>query len=142
MRVLLLGDGDLAEEVFEALSAGGASVRFLADADDEVVQGALLGGDLDVACVVAREDAFPLRMALLVRHYSDVRLVATIFDPAMARQVRETIPDCEVTSVADIVAPVLAGPCLDASLVAVRSGSTGLDASLREVPLPAVRARR
>jgi Trk K+ transport system NAD-binding subunit len=141
MRVLLLGDGDLAEEVYEALAAGGASVRFLADADDEVVQGALLAGDVDVACVAAREDAFPLRMALLVRHYSDVRLVVTIFDPAMARQVRETIPDCEVTSVADIVAPTLAGPCVDPDLVAAFGGG-GLDGSLREVPLPVVRARR
>ena len=94
MRVLLMGAGDLAEEVCEALQAGGASVRFLADADDETVQGALLES-FDVACVAAREDAYPLRMALLVRHYSDVRLVVTIFDPAMARLVRETIPDCE-----------------------------------------------
>ncbi|MDA0164243.1 NAD-binding protein [Solirubrobacter ginsenosidimutans] len=146
MRVLLMGAGDLAEEVSEALEAGGASVRFLSDADDESVQGALLGGDIDVAVVAAREDAFPLRMALLVRHYSDVRLVVTIFDPAMARQVRETIPDCAVTSVADIVAPTLAGPCLDPDLVAVRRGSggrlIGLDASLHEVPLPASQARR
>src|SRR5690349_14443067 len=141
MRVLLLGAGDLAEEVSEALEAGGATVRFLYDADDESVQGALLAGDIDVACVAAREDAFPLRMALLIRHYSDVRLVVTVFDPAMARQVRETVPDCVVTSVADIVAPVLAGPCINASLAAVR-GSAGLDASLREVPLPPVRARR
>ena len=125
MRVLLMGEGDLAEEVCEALEAGGASVRFLVDADDESVQGALLAGDVDVACVAAREDAFPLRMALLVRHYSDVRLVVTIFDPAMARQVRETIPDCAVTSVADIVAPTLAGPCLDPDLVAVRRSDAG-----------------
>ena len=145
MRVLLMGEGDLAEEVCEALEAGGASVRFLVDADDESVQGALLAGDIDVACVAAREDAFPLRMALLVRHYSDVPLVVTIFDPAMARQVRETIPDCAVTSVADIVAPTLAGPCLDPDLVAVRRGDdgfVGLDSRLQEVPLPAMRARR
>ena len=145
MRVLLMGEGDLAEEVCEALEAGGASVRFLIDADDESVQGALLAGDIDVACVAAREDAFPLRMALLVRHYSDVPLVVTIFDPAMARQVRETIPDCAVTSVADIVAPTLAGPCLDPDLVAVRRGDdgfVGLDSRLQEVPLPAMRARR
>ena len=145
MRVLLMGEGDLAEEVCEALEAGGASVRFLIDADDESVQGALLAGDIDVACVAAREDAFPLRMALLVRHYSDVPLVVTIFDPAMARQVRETIPDCAVTSVADIVAPTLAGPCLDPDLVAVRrrdDGFVGLDSRLQEVPLPAARGRR
>ena len=43
-------------------------MRWLDDADDESVQGALLAGDFDVVCVAAREDAFPLRMALLVRH--------------------------------------------------------------------------
>jgi len=145
VRVLLMGAGDLAEEVCEALEAGGATIRFLSDADDESVQGALLGRDIDVAVVAAREDAFPLRMALLVRHYSDVRLVVTIFDPAMARQVRETIPDCTVTSVADIVAPTLAGPCLDPDLVAVRrsdDGFVGLDSTLQEVALPVTRARR
>src|SRR5215203_216252 len=134
MRVLLMGAGDLAEEVCEALEAGGAKVRFLVDADDESVQGALLE-PYDVACVASREDAFPLRMALLVRQYSDVRLVVTIFDPAMARLVRETIPDCAVTSVADIVAPTLAGPCPDPGLVVVRrtdSGLIGLDAGLNE----------
>jgi len=119
MRVLLLGNGDLAEEVSEALEAGGASVRFLYDADDESVQGALLAGGVDVACVAAREDAYPLRMALLIRHRSDVPLVVTIFDPAMAEQVRSTIPDCEVTSVAGIVAPELARACLDRELESV-----------------------
>ena len=109
-------------------------MRFLVDADDESVQGALLAGDIDVACVAAREDAFPLRMALLVRHYSDVRLVVTIFDPAMARQVRETIPDCRVTSVADIVAPTLgravsrSGPRRGAAL---RAGSSGWTRALQ-----------
>jgi voltage-gated potassium channel Kch len=145
VRVLLMGAGDLAEEVCEALEAGGATVRFLSDADDESVQGALLAGDIDVAVVAAREDAFPLRMALLVRHYSDVRLVVTIFDPAMARQVRETIPDCAVTSVAGIVAPTLAGPCLDPDLVAVRRSDgrlVGLDAALNEVALRPTAARR
>ena len=33
VRVLLMGAGDLAEEVCEALEAGGATVRFLSDAD-------------------------------------------------------------------------------------------------------------
>ena len=50
-----------------------------------------------------------------------------------------------MTSVADIVAPTLAGPCLDPDLVAVRrtdSGFVGLDVGLNQVPLPARRARR
>jgi Trk K+ transport system NAD-binding subunit len=146
VRVLLMGAGDLAEEVCEALDAGGAEVEWLRDADDVAVRSALREQTPDVVCVASREDAFPLRMALLVRHYdAEVRLVVTIFDPSMARQVEETIPHCRVTSVADIVAPTLAGPCLDADLVALRragDGFVGLDAALNEIELPATRARR
>jgi Trk K+ transport system NAD-binding subunit len=145
MRVLVLGGGDLASEVCSALEAGGASASWLRDVTDESVATTLPEG-FDVVCVATREDAFPLRMALLVRHLdADVRLVVTIFDPAMAAQVRSTIPDCTVTSVAEIVAPSLAGPCLNSDIVAVRhtdSGWVGLDAELEEVPLPAVRARK
>jgi voltage-gated potassium channel Kch len=146
VRVLLMGAGDLAEEVCEALGAGGAEVEWLCDADDDAVCAALRDNAPDVVCVASREDAFPLRMALLVRHRdAEVRLVVTIFDPSMARQVQETIPHCQVTSVADIVAPTLAGPCLDADLVAVRRTGdrfVGLDAELNEIELPATRARR
>ena len=108
MRVLVLGSGDLASEVCCALAAGGASATWCNDATDEEVRDAL--GDFDVVCIASREDAFPLRMALLVRHLdSEVRIVVTVFDPAMAAQVRSTIPRCVVTSVADIVAPSLGG---------------------------------
>jgi Trk K+ transport system NAD-binding subunit len=146
VRVLLMGAGDLAEEVCEALDAGGAEVEWLRDADDVAVRSALREKAPDVVCVASREDAFPLRMALLVRHYdADVRLVVTIFDPSMARQVEETIPHCRVTSVADIVAPTLAAPCLDGDLVALRRTGdrfVGLDAELHEIELPPTRARR
>jgi voltage-gated potassium channel Kch len=142
----LLGGGDLAKEVGRALEARGAAVDWLDEPDDDAVRAAVGSGGFDVACAASREDAFPLRMALLVRHLDeDLPLVVTIFDPAMARQVEETIPRCEVTSLADIVAPVLAGPCLDADLVALRredSRWVGLDGSLADVPLPRLRARR
>jgi Trk K+ transport system NAD-binding subunit len=146
MRVLLMGGGDLAEEVCEALHAGGAEVAWLREPSDDEVCAAVEDDRPDVVCVAAREDAFPLRMALLVRHLdADLRLVVTIFDPAMARQVRDMIPNCRVTSVADIVAPTLAGPCIDPDIVAVRREGerlVGLDASLEPVELPPTTARR
>lgn len=141
-----MGEGDLAEEVAEALEAGGASVDFLADPDDESVRSALSESRPDVVCAASRQDAFPLRIALLVRHYDDdVPLIVTIFDPAMARQVSDTIPHCTVTSVADIVAPSLAAPCLDPDLVSIRRDGdriVGLDGSFSEVSVPVPRARR
>ncbi|MBI5106217.1 MAG: NAD-binding protein, partial [Solirubrobacterales bacterium] len=51
----------------------------------------------------------------------DVPLLVTIFDPTTAAQVHERIERCEVTSMADIVAPSLAGPCLGDDLAAVRA---------------------
>ena len=145
-RVLLMGGGDLAKEVCHALEAGGASVDWLDEPDDDAVRAAVESGRFDVACAASREDAFPLRMALLVRHLDeDLPLVVTIFDPAITRQVEQTIPGCEVTSVADIVAPVLAGQCLDPDITAVRhtdSRWVGLNRSLEEVALPDTRARK
>lgn len=146
MRVLLVGGGDLAKEVCEALTAGGADVSWLQELSDGAVASALEDSRPDVVCVATREDAFPLRIALLVRQLdADVPLVVTIFDPAMARQVSETIPHCRVTSLADIVAPTLAGPCVDPDLVALRRDGerlVGLDAELRDVALPPRRVRR
>ncbi len=98
MRVLVLGDGDLASEVCEALAAGGGEPEWLRDGSDEDVRAAVQDGGFDVVCVASRADAFPLRMALLVRHLdADLRLVVTIFDPSMARQVSASIPNCAVT---------------------------------------------
>ncbi|HEX6021996.1 MAG TPA: NAD-binding protein [Solirubrobacter sp.] len=146
MHVLLMCGGDLAEEVCEALEAGGADVTWLRSPTDAEVRAALGEHRPDVVCVASREDALPMRIALLVRHLDpDVRIVVTIFDPAMARQVTATIPNCQVTSVADIVAPSLAGPCLDADVVAVRRRGdrvVGLDEQFEEVEISVPRARR
>ena len=144
-RVLLIGGGDLAGEVDGALKAAGAQVKWLEEADDESVRGALADDRPDIAIVAAREDAFPLRMALLVRHLDDdLPLLVTIFDPGITRQVSETIPNCRVTSLADIVAPSLAGPSMDPDLTAVsRDGERiiGLTGSLEEIELPPSRGR-
>ena len=144
-RVLLVGGGDLAEEVCEALDAAGAEVTWLEHADDEALRDALEAKP-DVVCVATRDDAFPLRIALLVRHLDeDVPLLVTIFDPGIAEQIADTVPNCHVTSVADIVAPSLAGPCISPDLLAVlRDGerTVGLDEQLEEVELPPRQAHR
>ena len=145
-RVLLVGGGDLAGEVCEALEAGGGDVKWLSDADDESVREALESARPDIVCVATRDDAFPLRMALLVRHLdADVPLLVTIFDPGIAEQIADTVPNCTVTSLADIVAPTLAGPCIDPDLAAVRrkdGRGFGLDEQLDEVDLPPQQSHR
>ena len=144
-RVLLVGGGDLAEEVCAALDAAGAELTWLERADDESLREAVEAKP-DVVCVTTRDDAFPLRIALLVRHLDeDVPLLVTIFDPGLTEEIEREIPNCTVTSLADIVAPSLAGPCIAEDLLGVlRDGerTVGLDDELREVELPQRQAHR
>ena len=118
--VVLIGDGDLSDETARALDAAGAHVVRLCQPDEDEVREALADDGVDAVAVVEREDAIVLRLALMVRAVSDdVPLLLTIFDPTMAEQVRELVPNTDVTSMADIVAPSLAGPCIDERFTAV-----------------------
>jgi voltage-gated potassium channel Kch len=147
-RILLLGEGDLTEETAEALRAADAEVVSLADPSHEELKDALEAG-VDAALVVSRDDAWPLRAALLVRHLdADVPIVATIFDPETGRELEDVIDNCTITSLADIVAPTLAGPCLGDDLAAVLDDDdrpVGLrcsDGKVEVASLPEVRAGR
>ena len=78
-----------------------------------------------------------------MRHLdADVPIVATIFDPAAGAELEQEIGNCTITSLADIVAPTLAGPCLDDDLAAVIDGDGGCaaaTASSSAVALPEIR---
>ena len=132
-RVLLTGVGDLYEEVTAALEETGAEVHGVRDPDDKAVRDALEGSTFDVACIVAREDALPLRLALLVRHLEEeLPIVVTVFDRDMASQLQEAVPRVQVTSLADIVAPSLAGPAVAGDIAAIRRTGDGGFEALRE----------
>ena len=148
--ILLIGEGDLAEEVREALDGEGADVRRMKAPIEREVRDALEGDGIGRVVVVSRDDATALRVALMVRFVEDeVPLLVTIFDPTMADEVRAQIAHCEVTSMADIVAPSLAGPCLGEDLVAVRDDRDPplgvrerAGGGIEEVPLVPPRRRR
>ena len=147
--VLVIGEGDLSDEVATALESAGAGVERSLQLDEDEVRKALEGDVVDSVAVVAREDAFVLRMALIVRSVSEeVPLLLTIFDQAMAEQVAGELPNTHVTSLADIVAPSLAGPCIEerATAVSVEGDSPILlvdeDGELSEEPAPKLKARR
>src|SRR3712207_402247 len=146
-RILLLGEGDLTDETGEALDAAGAEVERLPDPSAEELREAIAEG-ADAVAVVSRDDAWPLRAALLVRHLDpDVPIVATIFDPATGGELEEEIGNCTITSLADVVAPSLAGPCLGDELAAVIDGDPPAvlrcdDGDVEVLPLPEVRVRR
>ncbi len=148
-RVLLIGSGDLSDETGRALEAAAAEVVRLKKPTEDALRTALEDSRLSKVAIVSRDDPFVLRMALIVRHVSDeVPMLATIFDPTMADQLAKQIEGCRVTSLADIVAPSLAGPCIDSGLTAVRTDGdrpVGLredEEGVTEVPLPSVRRRR
>jgi TrkA-N domain len=118
--VLLIGPGDLAEEVRQALDALEHDVVRLPEPTQREVASAFDRGPVSRVLIVG-EDTFVLRMALIVRQVDeDVEMLVTLFDPTAAQQVGEQIEGCTITSMADIVAPALAAPCLDESLGAVR----------------------
>ncbi|MDQ3675659.1 MAG: NAD-binding protein [Actinomycetota bacterium] len=117
--VLVIGEGDLTDETVRALEALDARVTRLSEPSEGDVRKALDDG-VDSVAVVARADPIVLRMALMVRAVSeDVPLLLTIFDPTMAGEVAREWSDTQVTSLADIVAPSLAGPCISERFTAV-----------------------
>jgi hypothetical protein len=144
----VVGGGDLSRETARALEASGADVKHLEEHEDDDVREAL-EGEVDAVAVVGRADAVVLRHALMVRDvHEDVPLLLTIFDPTMAQTMERELPHTRVTSLADIVAPSLAGPCIEERFTAVSvedDHPVGLvedGDDVREEPIPRPKARR
>ena len=107
---MLLGAGDLTEEVRQALDALEVVVVRLPEPTDREVKRAV--DDVDRVAIVSGDDAFVVRMALMVRSTApDVPMLVTAFDETTAEHLAE-LGNVTVTSLAEIVAPSLAGPCL------------------------------
>ncbi len=147
--VVVIGEGDLTDETVRALEAAQAHVVRLRKPEESDLRSALEDNAVDAIAVVARTDGIVLRMALMVRALSaDVRLLLTIFDPTMAEEVRHVVPNTRVTSLADIVAPSLAGPCIDERFTAlsIKNGKpVGLvecDDGVSEEPIDSPRPHR
>ena len=130
-RVLLVGDGTLADTTGRALDAGGAAVHRLTEPSDREI-GEALENEIDTVVVVSRSDVVSLRFALVAAHLRPgIPLLVTIFSRGVAAQLERTVDNVRVLSMADIVAPSLAGPCLDPrlmSLVDTPSDKAGIEA--------------
>ena len=113
MKTLLLTDGStLGRATAGALRRGGATVAVLRDPGDRAIARELEAEPGSVA-VVARDDVVALRLALIVEHFRPgIPLVVTVFDRTVAGELRRSVPDCRVVSLADIAAPTLADACL------------------------------
>jgi hypothetical protein len=138
--VLLIGEGKLADAAGRALEAGGAAVRRLAEPTDPEIREAL-DERVERVVVVSRFDHVALRLALVVEHVRPgISLLVTIFDRDVAAHLEDSVENVHVLSMADVVAPAYAGPCLDERLVSLiregdhASGIAPVDGEPRPVP--------
>ena len=119
--ILLIGEGDLAEEVRSALDALDAEVVRIVKPIQREVGDVFERNKIERAVVVSSDDAFALRTALMVRDADeDVEILVTYDDQATTEELCQRIGNCRVVSMADIVAPVLAAACLDDDAGAVK----------------------
>ncbi|MFE3110783.1 potassium channel family protein [Kitasatospora indigofera] len=116
---VVIGETNLARRVCASLREGRHAVQHLAHPGDEDLRAAVSTGPAGIA-VLLHEDAAALRYALAVAHMTTrIPTVVTIFDRTMADELLRLLPHCDVTSPAELVAPALAGPCVDAELAAL-----------------------
>ncbi len=127
-RVLLIGAGHLADATARALTAAGAAVKRSEEPTDREIRDAL-DDRIDRVVVISRLDHVALRRALVVAHVRPgLATLVTIFDRHVAAELQDTVANVRVLSMAQIVAPALAGPCLDPGLVSLLRGPTDPDA--------------
>lgn len=116
---VVIGATTLARRVCASLREGGHPVDHLAAPDDQDLRRALAARPAGVA-VLVDDDLSALRHALAVRHVCDtVRIVVTVFDRTVAQQLELLLRDCVPVSPADLLAPTLAGLCVDPDVLAV-----------------------
>ena len=116
MEILVLSDGGaLVNATVKKLRADGIEPIVLRDPNDKAIQRAL-ETPVERVAVVARDDIVALRLALVVEHFRPgIELVVTVFDRTIAGELQRSVPRCRVVSLADIVAPSLAEPCIEAA---------------------------
>lgn len=123
--VLVIGEIEVARLVCSALAQHGVKVAHLLIPSDLDVQ-SMLGPHVDAVAVLVRGDVAALRYALLIAHLRPgIRLMVTMFDRTLADQLRRAVPNCEVTSPADIAVPTIVGACLGDSVLAVYRSEAG-----------------
>nr|WP_257101695.1 NAD-binding protein [Streptomyces sp. alain-838] len=117
--------GDMARRVCGLLQSASHTVCHLAQPTDDELRAAL---DREVAgvAVLFEDDAESLRYALAVEHLCPkVSLVVSVFDRTVGEQPERVVPNCQVTSPAEVAAPVLLAACLAPDLIALDRTPSG-----------------
>lgn len=122
---LVIGDIEVARLTCSGLAGRGVEVAHLLSPSELDIRSAL-GPYVGSVAVLVRGDVTALRYALLIAHLRPgIRLVVTMFDRTLAEQLRRAVPNCEVTSPADIAVPSIVGACLGGQVLAVYRSDTG-----------------
>ncbi|MDQ5839973.1 MAG: NAD-binding protein [Chloroflexota bacterium] len=120
-HAVVIGDLEVARRACSELVAHGFEVSHLLHPSDLEMRAALTPAVSAVAILV-RGDVTALRYALLVEHLlPGVRLVVTLFDRTVAEQLVRVVPNCEVTSPANVAVPSIIGACVGPGVLAVAS---------------------
>ena len=119
MSVIVIGGLETTRRACDLLTRQGHAVTHLPEPTEADLRGAL-GADTEAVAIVVRGDVVALRYALLVEHLRPaIRLVVTVFDRTVAEQLVRAIPNCQVTSPADVAVPAIVAACLDADVLAI-----------------------
>lgn len=119
MKAVIVGDLEVTRLTCSALSARGVEVVHLLHPSDRELREQLTG-DVDAVAVLLRGDVAALRYALLIEHLRPgVRLVVTLFDRTLSDQLLRVVPNCQITSPADVSAPSIIAACLSDDVLAV-----------------------
>ena len=127
LRVLVIGDGPLAEVARRELEGAGTDTRSLEQPSDPEIREAMEAG-VDAVMVVSRDDRVALRLALVIEAIRPgLRLIVTVYNRDLGGEIRRAVPGVRVLSMGDIVAPALAAACLGPDLFSVRRAGQRLE---------------
>lgn len=119
MRAVVIGDLEVARVTCALLTERGADVTHLLQPSDVDLR-ATLDEPVDAVAILVRGDVTALRYALLVEHLRPgVRLVVTVFDRTLSEQLLRVVPNCQISSPADIAVPSIVAACLADGTLAI-----------------------
>lgn len=124
-RVVVIGDLEATRLLCTLLVEDGAEAVHLLSPDEPGLRAAF-ADHVDGVAVIVRGDVAALRYALLAENLQpSVSMVVTVFDRTIADQLESVVPNCTVTSPADVAAPAVVAACIHPAALAVLGGHSG-----------------
>lgn len=124
-RHVLIGTTPEASRTCAALTARGAEVLHLGSPTDSELADALRS-DVTSLVVLLHDDTQALRYCLAAEHLRPgLPIVAALFDKTASAALVAAVPNCRVTSPADVASPALTAACLPGGAAGIYPTSSG-----------------